>query len=67
MTHQRDGAYGDGKKRDFNASIDRINPTGPYCLDNVQLVASRVNTMKHTLSQDMFLWWIKTIYEKMGE
>lgn len=67
MTHQRDGAYGDGKKRDFNASIDRINPAGPYCLDNVQLVASRVNTMKHTLSQDMFLWWIKTIYEKMGE
>jgi hypothetical protein len=26
MTHQRDGTYGDRKKKEFNASIDRINP-----------------------------------------
>lgn len=67
MTHQRDGAYGDGKKRDFNASIDRITASGPYTRKNVQLVANRVNTMKHTLGDDMFMWWVKTIYEKMGE
>jgi hypothetical protein len=63
MTHQRDGTYGDRKKKEFNASIDRINPNGPYVRQNVQLVANRINTMKHTLSQDMFMWWIKNIHE----
>lgn len=63
MTHQRDGTYGDRKKKDFNASIDRINPNGPYVRGNAQLVANRVNTMKHTLGEDMFIWWIKNIYE----
>ncbi|MDC1426602.1 hypothetical protein N8339_06500 [Gammaproteobacteria bacterium] len=63
MTHQRDGTYGDKKPKEFNASIDRINPNGPYVRENVQLVAARVNTMKHTLGQDMFMWWVKNIYE----
>jgi hypothetical protein len=63
MTHQRDGTYGDRKKKEFNASIDRINPQGPYVRENVQLVAARVNTMKHTLGEDMFMWWVKNIYE----
>ena len=63
MTHQRDGAYGDRKKKEFNASIDRINPQGPYVRENVQLLAARVNTMKHTLGEDMFMWWIRNIYE----
>jgi hypothetical protein len=64
MTHQRDGTYGDKKPKEFNASIDRINPQGPYVRENVQLVAARVNTMKHTLGQDMFMWWIKNIHVK---
>jgi hypothetical protein len=63
MTHQRDGTYGDRKKKEFNASIDRINPQGPYVRENVQLLAARVNTMKHTLGEDMFMWWVKNIYE----
>jgi len=63
MTHQRDGTYGDKKQKDFNASIDRINPNGPYVRENAQLVAARVNIMKHTLGEDMFMWWIKNIYE----
>jgi len=63
LTHQRDGKVGDGKKKEFNASIDRINPGGPYTRENVQLVAARVNTMKHTLGEDMFMWWIKNIHE----
>ncbi len=63
MTHQRDGTYGDKKPKEFNASIDRINPKGPYVRENVQLVASRVNLMKHTLGQDMFIWWINNIHE----
>ena len=64
MTHQRDGTYGDRKKKEFNASIDRINPNGPYVRENAQLVAARVNTMKHTLGEDMFMWWVKNIYER---
>ena len=63
MTHHRDGALGDVKQKEFNASIDRINPQGPYVRENVQLVVNRVNTMKHTLGEDMFVWWIKNIYE----
>ena len=63
MTHQRDGTYGDRKKKEFNASIDRINPNGPYVRENVQLVTARVNTMKHTLGEEMFVWWVKNIYE----
>jgi hypothetical protein len=63
MTHQRGGKSADGKKRDFNASIDRIDPAGGYTPINVQLVSTRVNTMKHTLTEDMFRWWIRTIYE----
>ena len=63
MTHQRDGTYGDRKKKEFNASIDRINPQGPYVRENVQLLAARVNTMKHTLGEEMFIWWVKNIYE----
>ena len=62
MTHQRDGTYGDRKQKDFNASIDRVNPNGPYVRENVQLVSARINTMKHTLSEDMFIWWVKNIY-----
>ena len=63
MTHHRDGALGDGKQKELNASIDRINPQGPYVRENVQLVVNRVNTMKHTLGEDMFMWWVKNIYE----
>lgn len=65
MTHQRDGTYGDRKKKEFNASIDRINPQGPYVRENVQLVANRANTMKHTLGQDMFMWWVKNIHDNL--
>ena len=62
LTHHRGGQVGN-TKRDFNASIDRIDPTEGYVPFNVQLVANRVNTMKHTLGEDMFLWWIRTIYD----
>ena len=67
MTHQRDGSYGDRTRKEFNASIDRVNPSGPYTRENVQLVATRINTMKHTLSQDMFFWWVKNIIQTMEE
>jgi len=35
----------------------------PYKEGNIQLVATRVNIMKHTLSPDMLIWWIRALYE----
>jgi len=57
LTHHKDGS---GRK-DYNASIDRISGDRGYTPQNIQLVAYRINIMKHTLSEDMFYWWIKTI------
>jgi len=57
LTHHKDGS---GSK-EFNASLDRISNSKGYTPDNIQLVAYRINLMKHTLSEDMFYWWIKTI------
>ena len=57
MTTFRDGT---GHK-DLNASLDRKNPEVGYRSDNVHLVCHRVNFMKHTLSEPMFLWWIENI------
>ena len=59
FTHHKDGS---GNK-EFNASIDRIDPGGNYTKNNVQLVAYRVNMLKHTLTEDMFYWWIKNIHD----
>jgi len=57
LTHHKDGT---GKK-EYNASIDRICGDKGYTFHNVQLVCYRINIMKHTLSEDMFYWWVKTI------
>lgn len=59
MTHHRDGS---GKK-EFNASIDRIDQNQGYEPYNVHLVCYRVNILRHNLQVDMFYWWIKTIHE----
>ena len=59
LTHHIDG----GGHKDFNASLDRISPEHGYTADNVQLVAYRINIMKHSLSEDMLFWWIKTIHD----
>lgn len=59
MTHHRDGS---GKK-EFNASIDRIDQNEGYEPYNIHLVCYRVNILRHNLQVDMFYWWIKTISE----
>jgi hypothetical protein len=63
MTHHKDG---EGRK-DFNASMDRIHPAGPYTRDNVRLVCDRVNMMRHTLSENEFWWWVKNIHAHSEE
>lgn len=57
MTSYRDGI----SRVDLNASIDRRDPARGYTLDNVHLVCNRINVMKHTLDENMFMWWIKNI------
>tara|TARA_Y100000310_G_scaffold149653_1_gene148990 strand:- start:381 stop:731 length:351 start_codon:yes stop_codon:yes gene_type:complete len=51
---------GEGKQ-DFNVSIDRKDPNKGYIIGNIQLVAQRVNIMKHTLGESEFYWWCKNI------
>jgi len=51
---------GEGKQ-DLNVSIDRKDPNKGYIIGNIQLVAQRVNTMKHTLGDSEFYWWCKNI------
>ena len=60
MTHHRDGS---GHK-DFNASLDRINPRIGYTVDNIRLVCFAVNIMKHKMDEGEFYFWVKSVYEK---
>ena len=60
MTHHRDGS---GHK-DFNASLDRINPRIGYTVDNIRLVCYAVNIMKHKMDEGEFYFWVKSVYEK---
>lgn len=57
LTHHKDG-HGN---KEFNISIDRIDNTLGYTLDNVRLVAYRLNMMRGGLTNDMFYWWVRTI------
>lgn len=59
LTHHLDGT---GRK-EFNASIDRIDSQLGYVPGNVQLVAYRANVLKNDLGLDMLYWWVKTIYQ----
>lgn len=59
LTHHKDGS---GTK-EYNVSIDRINSDKGYTPLNTQLVCYRINLMKHTLPEDMFYWWVKTIHD----
>jgi len=50
-----------------NASIDRIDSTKDYELDNIQLVGSMINRMKTDLPQDEFIKLCGIIWEKNAE
>jgi hypothetical protein len=49
-----------------NASVDRIDPRKGYTKDNVQLVASQVNTMKSNLSLTQLAEWCKQVIQGLG-
>ena len=47
-------------------SLDKINPSGNYTKDNIQLLTISVNRMKSNFSQDIFVMLCKSIAEHYG-
>lgn len=45
------------------ASLDRINNSKGYALDNIQWVHKVINIMKRTMDQDEFIEWCKKVAE----
>lgn len=59
--------YGKGKKSDKSASIDRIDSSKGYTVDNVQIVSALANQMKSSANTDeliMFAEWVFRTFEK---
>lgn len=44
-----------------NASIDRINPGGPYTEDNIQLVCVAINKLRVDLPLNEFVDWCRKV------
>lgn len=49
------GVVGRGNRAKLAPSVDRINSHGNYVIDNIQIVAAAVNSMKGDLSQEAFI------------
>ena len=45
------------------ASLDRINSSKGYTIDNIQWIHKDLNQMKSDRTMETFLYWVKTIYE----
>lgn len=52
-------------KNPFSPSIDRINPSIGYLMDNVRVVIWQVNLMKGELTDEQFLSLFKKFYESL--
>lgn len=52
-----------GEGNEMIASLDRIDSSIGYVDGNLQWLCKRVNYMKHTMNNEYFLSWIKSIYE----
>jgi hypothetical protein len=48
-------------------SVDRIDSDGNYTLDNIQIVAGFINSMKYDLSNSNFVNWCKRIVVHQAE
>lgn len=46
-----------------NASIDRIDPKGPYVIENVQLVCVALNKLRIDMSIEEFVSWCRRVSE----
>jgi hypothetical protein len=50
-----------GVRSKTNASIDRIDPKGPYVIENVQLVCSVINKFRIDTPVDEFVEWCRKV------
>ena len=60
------GKHWKKKLSDQTASLDRIDNTKGYIIDNVQWVHKQVNFMKGTMKQTEFIEFCKLISSKCG-
>lgn len=51
------------KQGKTTASIDRVDSSKPYVIENIQMVHKIINFMKHTLQQDQFITMCKLVFE----
>ena len=49
-----------------NASIDRIQPGGPYAPGNVRLTATLVNSFRGNATDEELRWWCQRIVDNGG-
>lgn len=53
----------DYRDKTQTASLDRIDSTKGYTLDNIQWIHKDINRMKMDMEEKIFFDWIKVIYE----
>lgn len=46
---------------DMNASMDRIDGSAGYVIDNIQLVCWRINEMKNDQAEHQLMWWSRAL------
>lgn len=56
-----------GTRHYTNASVDRINPGGPYTKDNIQLVCRAVNSWRSDLPLETFFWFCEQVVKTQQE
>lgn len=54
------------KANAYKCSVDRIDSTKGYTLDNIQLVCWAVNQMKSDRTEEEFKFWINTIHKAIS-
>lgn len=55
--------YKANNRIDRTASLDRIDSSSGYVFGNIQWVHKDINKIKRDYNQDLFLEWVKKIYE----
>lgn len=56
-----DFIYTSNKYRDFSASLDRIDSSKGYLIDNIQWVHKKINMMKGSLQDQEFIEWCSKV------
>lgn len=57
--------YGGGEKTKSSASLDRIDSTKGYTMDNVQIISNLANMMKNEATEDEMIKFANWVHEKI--